>query len=189
MANGKWCISHFHHIVLFSQDVPLAPRVPSSLAYGWLSHILLNGMSSGYFMSDKHQFTLDSKKIHTSLDIPMTEVGPVSASILSTFCGIAGYPSQHPALWNFQGKENVTYSPNSRGNLLRSPKTPLWCLTFYFCTEQTSVQGVRKQPSFPAEMFSHSEWFSWKSTSSWHYPSMFTVQSDFTKCSHLNTLS
>ena len=79
-----------------------------------------------------------TKKMHTPLDIPVTEVHLVSASTLSTFCGIIGYSSQHPALYNFQEKEHITYFSDIRGNLFSSS-----CIIIYLCTEQISIQGVK----------------------------------------------
>lgn len=58
------------------------------------------------------------EKMYTSSEISMTEVLSIFALTFSTFCNIRGLISQHAAFWNFQEKENITYTPNSRGNLL-----------------------------------------------------------------------
>lgn len=87
--NGKWCITHFQGMTLFSQDVPPVLVVYSLPIYWWWSHILLNGLSLGNFAYDTYQSPLDSEKTHASSDILMTEVHPVSTLTLY-FCDIIG---------------------------------------------------------------------------------------------------
>lgn len=82
--------------------------------------------------------------------------------------------------------------PNSRGNLLNSSKIPLPCITFYFCN-WTNIHSGNKIIEFfffpfPVGLFSSSEWFQCKATSFWHYPSIFTILTDCTKCFYIYTL-
>lgn len=144
MENGKWCISHFHHIALFSQDVPLAPRVPSSPAYGWWSHILLNGMASGYFMCDKYQFPLDSKEMHTSLDIPMTDVGPVSASIFSTFLWHCRLSKPASCPLKFSGKRKCHLFPKLQGKFVKVSQDSFIMNHFLFLYWANICSGSKK---------------------------------------------
>ena len=135
--SGKLCTSNFHGVALLSQDVPLVLVANSLLSYWWWFHILLNRMCSGYFKSDTYSLGL-TKKMHTCLDISVTEVHLLSASTFSTFCGITGYQANILPSKIFKKKEHITYFSTFRGNSF-----PLSCIIIYFCTEQTPIQWVR----------------------------------------------